>query len=149
MRDKKSAFSLIEVVIALGIFTFCAVAIFGLIPIGLDATRSVSQETAANNIAESISGFWQVAPLGAQSGSQFCMGDFTIGTTGNQTLFYNNDGTQVANAGDAALRLSYDVQNLPNFPNSYTVNLTFTWPANAPDDSETANRRFFNFVFSK
>ena len=63
----KNAFSLIEVVIALGIFAFCIVGIVGLLPIAANSVKSVSQETNANNIAESIAGFWQVAPIGSQT----------------------------------------------------------------------------------
>jgi uncharacterized protein (TIGR02598 family) len=95
-RKPKSAFSLVEVVIALGIFTFCAVGIVGLLPIALDATRTVSQESNANNIAESINGFWQVAGTGTSSDNDFTMGVFTIGTTGNRTLYYNKEGIAVS-----------------------------------------------------
>jgi uncharacterized protein (TIGR02598 family) len=151
MKRRIRAFSLVEVVIALGIFTFCAVGIVGLLPIALDATRTVSQETNANNIADSISGFWQVAGNGANSGNDFTMGDFTIGTPGSRTLYYNNDGLQVAEAdkNQASMKLAYDVQNLTGYPDTFTVNLTFSWPANAPDTSPTVNRRFFNYIFTK
>ena len=144
------AFSLIEVVIALGIFSFCIVGIVGLLPIAFNSVKSVSQESNANNIAESISGFWQVAGTGnSTTGGNFTMGNFTVGTTGNQTFYYNNDGAIVTNVTDASLRLVYDVQNLANFPNTFTVNLTFTWPPNASANSTTATTRNFNYIFAK
>lgn len=149
MKPKVAAFSLVEVVIALGIFSFCAVGIVGLLPIALDATRTVSQEANANNIAESINGFWQVAPLSAQSSGSFTMGDFTVGTTGNRTIYYNNDGIVVPSVDEASLRLTYDVQNLTGFPNTFTVNLTFSWPPNDSANPATVNRRFFNYIFTK
>jgi uncharacterized protein (TIGR02598 family) len=144
------AFSLIEVVIALGLFTFCIVGIVGLLPIAANSVKSVSQESNANNIAESISGFWQVAPSTAStSGGNFTMGNFTVGTTGNQTFYYNNDGSIVPNVTDASLRLVYDVNALNGFPNTFTVNLTFTWPPNASSNSTTATTRNFNYIFTK
>ena len=149
MKKQPLAFSLIEVVIALGIFSFCIVGIVGLLPIATSSVQSVSNESNANNIAESIAGFWQVAPSGASSGGNFTMGNFTIGTTGNETFYYNNDGAIVENDTDASLRLLYDVQDLPDYPNTFTVNLTFTWPANAPTDSPTVNKRTFNYIFTK
>jgi len=144
------AFSLIEVVIALGLFTFCIVGIVGLLPIAANSVKSISQESNANNIAESISGFWQVAPSTAStSGGNFTMGNFTVGTTGNQTFYYNNDGSIVPNVTDASLRLVYDVNALTGFPNTFTVNLTFTWPPNASSNSTTATTRNFNYIFTK
>jgi uncharacterized protein (TIGR02598 family) len=144
------AFSLIEVVIALGLFTFCIVGIVGLLPIAANSVKSISQESNANNIAESISGFWQVAPSTAStSGGNFTMGNFTVGTTGNQTFYYNNDGSIVPNVTDASLRLVYDVNALNGFPNTFTVNLTFTWPPNASSNSTTATTRNFNYIFTK
>jgi uncharacterized protein (TIGR02598 family) len=144
------AFSLIEVVIALGLFTFCIVGIVGLLPIAANSVKSISQESNANNIAESISGFWQVAPLTAStSGGNFTMGNFTVGTTGIQTFYYNNDGSIVPNVTDASLRLVYDVNALNGFPNTFTVNLTFTWPPNASSNSTTATTRTFNYIFTK
>lgn len=150
MKQKHpSAFSLVEVVIALGIFTFCAVGIVGLLPVAMDATRTVSQESNANNIAESISGFWQVAPLGEQSTGNFTMGDFEVGSIGNQTLYYNIDGLIAPGVEEASLRLAYDVQNLAGYPNTFTVNLTFSWPPNDSANPATVNRRTFNYIFTK
>ena len=143
------AFSLIEVVIALGLFAFCIVGIVGLLPIAANSVKSVSIESTANNIAESISGFWQVAPLLATSSANFTMGNFTVGTTGNQTFYYNNDGSIVPDVTVASLRLIYDVNALSGFPNTFTVNLTFTWPPNASSNSTTATTRTFNYIFAK
>ena len=54
----KAGFSLIEVVIALGIFAFCIVAIIGMLPVGMNSVRSVSNENNAIHIATSIEGIW-------------------------------------------------------------------------------------------
>jgi uncharacterized protein (TIGR02598 family) len=145
----KNAFSLIEVVIALGIFAFCIVGIVGLLPIAANSAKSVSIESNANNIAESIAGFWQVAPLLSTSSANFTMGDFTIGTTGNRTVYYDYNGSEVPTVNDASLRLVYDAQSLSGYPSSFTVNLTFTWPPNASDNSATATKRTFNYIFAK
>jgi len=145
----KNAFSLIEVVIALGIFAFCIVGIVGLLPIAANSAKSVSQESNANNIAESIAGFWQVAGVGnSTTGGNFTMGNFTVGT-GSDTFYYNNNGAIVDSASDASLRLDYTAQALTTYPNSFTVNLTFTWPPNASANSTTATKRTFNYIFAK
>ena len=147
--SNRKAFSLIEVVIALGIFAFCIVGIVGLLPIASNAVKSVSIETTANNIAESISGFWQVAPLLATSSANFTMGNFSIGN-GTQTINYTISGTEASSASDAALRLNYAANSLGAAnPNTFTVNLTFTWPPNASANSTTATKRTFNYIFTK
>jgi type II secretory pathway pseudopilin PulG len=47
-------FSLVEVVIALGVISFALVAIIGLLPIGLATNRGTIQETRANHLAEEV-----------------------------------------------------------------------------------------------
>ena len=58
-----SAFSLIEVVIALGVVSFAIIAILGLVPTGLTTSHSSQDETRAAQIAQSI--------LATFSGQQF------------------------------------------------------------------------------
>lgn len=146
---KPNAFSLIEVVIALGIFAFCIVGIVGLLPIAANSVKSVSQESNANNIAESISGFWQVAQLGSSTtGGNFTMGNFTVGN-GTDTFYYDNNGAQVPTIGESSLKLDYNAQGLSGYPGSFTVNLTFTWPPNASANSTIATTRTFNYIFTK
>ena len=150
MKINRLAFSLIEVVIALGIFAFCIIGIVGLLPIAANSTKSVSQESNANNIAESISGFWQVAPLTSSTGGgNFTMGNFTVGTVGNQTIYYDSSGSEVPSATDASLKLVYNAQALSGYSDTFTVNLTFTWPPNASPNSTTATTRTFNYIFTK
>ena len=149
MKNKSFAFSLIEVVIALGIFAFCIVGIVGLLPIAANSVKSVSQESNANNIAESIAGFWQVAPSGSQTGANFMMGNFNVGNATIKTNYYNDFGSEVLSVTNASLRLDYYAQPLSSYPGSFTVNLTFTWPPNASANSTTANKRTFNYIFTK
>jgi type II secretory pathway pseudopilin PulG len=53
-RPSPSGFSLIEVTIALGIATFCLVALFALLPIGLNTNRDTIEQTIATSIAANI-----------------------------------------------------------------------------------------------
>ncbi len=54
MKFRSMAFSLVEVVLALGIVSFAIVAILGLIPTGLQTSHSSQDETRAAQIAQSI-----------------------------------------------------------------------------------------------
>ena len=54
-RDlKNSAFSLVEVTLALGIAAFCLIAVFGLMPIGVQTNRNATSQTAATNIMAAV-----------------------------------------------------------------------------------------------
>lgn len=53
-HSSTSGFSLIEVTIALGIATFCLVALFALLPIGLNTNRDTIEQTVATSIAANI-----------------------------------------------------------------------------------------------
>ncbi len=62
-RSSATAFSLIEIVLALAIISFALVAILGLFPVAIQAATSSQQETHAALIARSI-----YSDLDAQSG---------------------------------------------------------------------------------
>ena len=141
---------MIEVVIALGLFTFCIVGIVGLLPIAANSAKSVSQESNVNNIAESISGMWQVASRNSTiANSNFPVTNLDIRPT-TLTNYYFNEFGQATNSNSASLRMEYEASQLaaPN-TNSYSVNLTFCWPANASANSTTATKRTFNYIFTK
>jgi len=147
---KNSAFSLIEVVIALGIFAFCIVGIVGLLPIAANSAKSVSQESNAKNIAESIAGMWQVASRNSTiANSNFPVTNFDIRPTALTNYYFNEFG-QATNSNSASLRVEYVASQLsaPN-TDSYSVNMTFCWPPNASANSTTVTRRTFNYIFTK
>jgi uncharacterized protein (TIGR02598 family) len=49
-----TAFSLVEVTLALGIAAFCLIAVFGLMPIGVQTNRNATSQTAAGNIISAV-----------------------------------------------------------------------------------------------
>lgn len=53
-QRRSSAFSLVEVTLALGIAAFCLIAVFGLVPIGVQTNRNATSQTAATNIIASV-----------------------------------------------------------------------------------------------
>jgi type II secretory pathway pseudopilin PulG len=54
MKKQRSAFSLVEVVVSLGIIAFAIVAIIGVVPLGLSTGRSAQDETRAPQIAQDV-----------------------------------------------------------------------------------------------
>ena len=49
-----AAFSLVEVTLALGIAAFCLIAVFGLMPVGVQTNRNATSQTAATDIIAAI-----------------------------------------------------------------------------------------------
>ena len=48
------AFSLVELTFALGVAAFCLIAVFGLMPVGMQTNRNASSQSAATNIVASV-----------------------------------------------------------------------------------------------
>ncbi len=155
MKTKHKAFSLIEVVIALGIFAFCIVGIVGLLPIAANSVKSVSQETNANNIAESIAGMWQVVSFTNSTNystnitnANFPVTNLMIRSTPLNTNYYFNDFGQETNSNSAALKMEYDARTNGTYSTAYDLNLTFYWPAHSTN-TNTTTKRTFNYIFAK
>ena len=51
---QRAGFSLVEVTLALGVVTFCLIALVGLLPVGLDTVKVSNDEAAAINCMEQI-----------------------------------------------------------------------------------------------
>lgn len=150
----RAAFSLIEVVVALGLFSFCIIGIMGLLAVAMGSTRSVADESNAADIASSVAGLWEVAPTNntpvelSDSATNAPMGQFTIGAA-TSTFYYDADGRNLPNATGATLRMDYKAEQVAGQPGSYAVSMTFLWPASGPTNAPTVNRRYYRGIFVK
>lgn len=146
----KNAFSLVEVVIALGLFSFCIVAITGLLSVGLGSTRSVVNESGAVNIASSVFGAWEAQQSG--SATLNVPGLFTnlpgLSTTTSNNFYFDQSGVQVPGAGQGAFQMAYITTASGAAPAiNTTVDLVFTWPVGAP--ATAVQTRRYSRVFVK
>jgi uncharacterized protein (TIGR02598 family) len=146
-----AAFSLLEVVIALGVVTVGIVAILGVVPTALQTGHSAQDETRAAHIAQSVFG-----SLVANAPSQFTAVplpptsvsvDLTASSSPTSpTLYADNDGNLVPNSTNAAYAVFvYTNNSVPGFTDPGTANLVtvrVAWPANAPP----ANQTFRDYV---
>src|SRR5947207_4776009 len=57
------AFSLVEVTLAIGVAAFCLLAVFGLMPIGVQTNRNATSQTRATNILSSAVSDLRNAPV--------------------------------------------------------------------------------------
>src|SRR5438046_2808123 len=80
-----SAFSLIELTLALGIAAFCLITVFGLVPVAVLANRNATSQTAATSVIASV-----IADLRATTGSTSPLYNITFGTP--KTLYFDGTG---------------------------------------------------------
>jgi uncharacterized protein (TIGR02598 family) len=113
------AFSLVEVVVALGVVSFAIVAILGLMPTGLQTGRSSQDETRSPQIAQDI-----FASIASQAQNTYpnaivsqSVGNFSYPislTGGPYTLGANNDG-QLVNpyTADLPYKITITINSAP------------------------------------
>jgi hypothetical protein len=68
-----SAFSLVEVTLALGIAAFCLIAVIGTIPIGVQTNRNAKSQTASTNIMSAVISDLRATPVSSSTSLQFAI----------------------------------------------------------------------------
>ena len=122
-NSKAAAFSLVEIVLALGVAAFCLIAIVGLMPVGVQTNRNATSQTAATNIMAAIVADLRTTPAVATTSPQFAI---TFGT--DKTLYFDASGQASTSLGtDSRYRLNITWNSAPTGLN-YAV-LRVTWPA--------------------
>lgn len=146
-----AAFSLVEVTLALGIAAFCLIAVFGLMPVGVQTNRNAASQTVATNIMAAVVSDLRATPNERNTSSQFAI---SFGT--NATRYFDSQalcscdsaGSQKPNpvAGDCSLSWS------PPLQPRYQLNIAWygstglryadvkvTWPAAATPANATGS----------
>src|SRR5262249_5690344 len=108
-----AAFSLVEVTLALGIAAFCLIAVFGLIPVGVQTTRNATSQTAATNIMAAVVADLRATPTSSSTSVQF---GITFGTCKN--LYFDTQG-QVASTSNCLTSIT--------LPATARFQLNVTW----------------------
>jgi len=65
------AFSLVELTLALGIAAFCLIAVFGLVPVGVQTNRNATSQTTATNILSSVVSDIRASPKGNSNTAKY------------------------------------------------------------------------------
>ncbi len=149
-RARTSSFSLLEVVIALGVIAVGIVGVLAVFPTALQTGHSAQDETRAAHIAQSVFG-----SLVAGATSQFNAVplpptpsiDLTASSSPTSpTLYADNDGNLIPNSTNSAYAIFIYTNNaVPGFTDPASANLVtvrVAWPANAP----AANQTFRDYV---
>jgi uncharacterized protein (TIGR02598 family) len=152
----QSGFSLVEVVIALGVTAFCLLTLMGMLLVGINGNKTSVQQSAAANIAGAVMADLRATPLSNQSNYsttevlysprfQFVV---PASGTGLQTVFVADDGTpqttvnqNLTAAASATSTYRVDIVG-PLRPatsqrQASSVYILITWPAQADPTAGT------------
>jgi type II secretory pathway pseudopilin PulG len=123
-----SGFSLVEVTLALGIAAFCLIAVFGLIPVGVQTNRNATSQTAATNIiafvvADLRANFKAANPPNTWRTPLLCI---ILGSS--TTLYFDSQGRCSSNLAGSTDLCGNGF--LPVVQTRYRLNITFPAPGN-------------------
>jgi uncharacterized protein (TIGR02598 family) len=133
---KNSSFSLVEVTLAIGIAAFCLIAVFGLMPVGVQTNRNATSQTAATSIIASVVADLRATPIANSTSSQF---GITFGT--NATLYFDSAG-QFSTSLAANSRYQLNVTWNGSAALRY-ADLKVTWPAAATAANASGSTEMF------
>src|SRR5438034_2562053 len=121
--SRAAAFSLLEVVLALGVAAFCLIAVLGLLPVGVQTNRNASSQTAVSNIIATVVSDLRTTPASATTSPEFA-----ITFDAEKTLFFDASGKASPSlSADSRHRLNVTWNSAPRGLH-YAV-LKATWPA--------------------
>lgn len=145
-RSKK-AFSLVEVVIALGVVAFAFIGIIGSLPVGIQSMQDAMQQQAKANITQQLRSDLQQIPFAASSTSS--SSDYTIESLAGVTWWYTSEGMKTDKRDEAFYEATFELDTASVISEQGGEAVTFT-PASArnvratlsyPLDAPVENRK--------
>ncbi len=136
-RSRNTGFSLVEVTLAVGIAGFALLAIFGLLPVGINSSQAASGQTAANGILTDIVTDIEATPPGLSTSARFGIRlPAASAGSSDQTLYFDSEGKPATEAAaDARYRVRIDFLPTQNVSDATApATLRVTWPAQASSD---------------
>jgi len=152
-RARTHSFSLLEVVIALGVIAVGIVGVLAVFPTALQTGHSAQDETRAAHIAQSVFGSLVAGATSQFNAVPLPPTSLTINLTAAPspspappTLYADNYGNLIPNSTNSAYTIFIYTNNaVPGFTDPASANLVtvrVAWPANAPP----ANQTFRDYV---
>lgn len=137
-----AAFSLVEVVLALGLTTFCMTTLLAMIPVGLQSSNGSNSRMSALNLCTALEAELRSARTDAAAASKLLKDlDITIPKSGGnpvEVTFYDvagESGTGFDTRRSASSRYRFQVKLTPpqavNDPGPAMAHLKVSWPAGA------------------
>ncbi len=140
-----SAFSLIELTLAIGIAAVCLLAVIGLVPVAVLTTRNATSQTAAANIMAAVVADLRATPKSINTSAQFAI---TFGTSiclgcAQPPLYFDRTGQFTTSLGaNSVYQLNIRWSPSGSIPLRY-ADVTVTWPAAATVANATGKTEMF------
>jgi uncharacterized protein (TIGR02598 family) len=132
------AFSLVEVTLAMGVAAFCLLAVFGLMPIGVQTNRNATSQTRATNTMAAVIADLRATPSTSTTSTEFGINIPSDPTSppdpppcsGTQTLYLNSEGQVVTTDARYRVVITF-VRNPTATPTTGATyaHLKVSWPA--------------------
>lgn len=135
-----TAFSLVEVVLAIGIITFGLIVLLGLLPTGIKSNRDSSEESQAVNLLYALVADRQATSSSIQSSRYSLPAVSNVVSQVNGILFATEDGVLTTNKANSRYRISYTIYPTTGTQQPVVMSLRVSWPAlqtNQPATVET------------
>lgn len=153
-RPTQVAFSLVEIVLALGVFSFCIIAVLSLFSVGLDNAKESDQEIRAANLTSSILGRIRSAPRVDLSAQGFPFAPVAGETTGvvfeiptETPIYLRANGLKAATAIEAANGYAAAAAAFHDQASQVTrLTLKLWWPSTAPLSQATGTYTVNTFI---
>ena len=120
----KGSFSLVELTLALGVASFCLIAIFGLLPVGIRTSQDAISETASASILSAVIADLRATPETTTTSPQFGL------NFGSPTTLYFDSNGRSATITTSRYRLTISFPANPTGTYAATfAHLKVSWPA--------------------
>jgi uncharacterized protein (TIGR02598 family) len=144
------AFSLVELTLALGVAAISLMAVFALLPVGLQTSYRATEQTTASDILVAVIADLRATPPTSPPGNSATSAQFGISVPGSSggpasaaTLYFDGQGEVSPSANGSRYRLTVGLPSNGGGSRTATfVHLKMTWPAvvdpaNAVGSAET------------
>ena len=133
-QGNRGGFSLVEVVLALGVAAFCILTIVALLPAGMHSTHDSIAESEALNVLSGIIADRKASPLTSKSTIyQLPKLDSTLTSSTTMTFGILENNQPTPTMGGARYRVDCTfTPPLPGTANPYTGYFKVSWPAASP-----------------
>ncbi|MEM9444799.1 MAG: hypothetical protein AAGA18_05540 [Verrucomicrobiota bacterium] len=137
-KKKTTGFSLVEIVVALGIMSFSVVAILGLFSLGLDSVGDSEAKLAAANVASELLERWKSDPTRQMEdmpiSSIYNIEALSQNPPSSSTVEYIDESGRKTSQQEAKFRLEYRIWNASATEGSAAttfvrIQLQLFWPA--------------------
>lgn len=112
-----AGFSLIEVVLALGVITFVLVAVLGMIPVGMQTFRESAADTRAAQMARAVFATLRTEPFETVriGGQELNLAELETAdwSEPGATLYADNEGALITSVGDAIFTIELRFRQQP------------------------------------